>query len=87
MSLCIRNPIAEKLVRAVSLELGTSMTQAIIIALEHEMLRVKGKRREPDELSQLLAISRRCAALPDQDLRSPDEILGYDEQGCLPNGH
>jgi hypothetical protein len=63
------------------------MTQAIIIALEHEMLKVKGKRREPDELSQLLDISRRCAALPDQDMRSEDEILGYDEQGTLPHGH
>jgi antitoxin VapB len=30
---------------------------------------------------ELLAIGRRCAALPDLDPRSPDELLGYDENG------
>jgi antitoxin VapB len=29
----------------------------------------------------LLAIGRRCAALPDLDLRTAEEILGYDEIG------
>lgn len=28
-----------------------------------------------------MEIGRRCAALPDQDTRQPDEILGYDEHG------
>jgi len=30
---------------------------------------------------EILAIGRRCAALPDLDKRSADEILGCDEQG------
>jgi antitoxin VapB len=30
---------------------------------------------------ELLAIGRRCAALPELDPRAPDEILGYDENG------
>jgi antitoxin VapB len=30
---------------------------------------------------EILAISGRCAALPDFDLRSTAEILGYDERG------
>jgi hypothetical protein len=30
---------------------------------------------------QILAISKHCAALPDRDLRSTEEILGYDERG------
>jgi antitoxin VapB len=28
-----------------------------------------------------MAIGRRYAALPDTDLRTPEEILGYDENG------
>jgi antitoxin VapB len=30
---------------------------------------------------ELLAIRRRCAALPDLDSRTPEKILGYDENG------
>lgn len=33
---------------------------------------------------RLLAIAKRCAALPLLDRRTPDEILGYDEYG-MPN--
>jgi antitoxin VapB len=29
----------------------------------------------------IMEIGRRCAALPDFDRRSADEILGYDENG------
>jgi antitoxin VapB len=28
-----------------------------------------------------MEIGRHCAALPDLDARSPDEIIGYDENG------
>ncbi len=35
-----------------------------------------------DEIFQaIMEISRRCAALPTQDYRSEDEILGYNEIG------
>lgn len=37
-----------------------------------------------ERLAQLEAISKRIAALPTTDTRTPDEILGYDEHG-LPN--
>jgi hypothetical protein len=30
---------------------------------------------------ELRAISERCAALPDHDKRSPEEIVGFDEHG------
>jgi antitoxin VapB len=35
----------------------------------------------PRTRDQLLEIGRRCAALPDLDPRSPEEILGYAEIG------
>jgi hypothetical protein len=31
--------------------------------------------------ARLLEIGGHCAALPDFDTRSPDEIVGYDENG------
>lgn len=34
---------------------------------------------------ELLRIARRCAGLPVEDSRGPDEILGYDKNG-LPSG-
>ena len=38
----------------------------------------------PDEIFQaIMEISRRCAALPTQDYRSEDEILGYNEIGSF----
>lgn len=86
MALSIRNPVAEKLAREVSSELEMSITQTIIVALEHELLRVKGQRRVPDELADVLAIAGRCSALPDIDTRSVDEILGYDSEGLLQHG-
>ena len=36
----------------------------------------------PDErFKAIMEISRRCAALPELDPRSADEIIGYDENG------
>jgi len=46
--------------------------------LERERLRRGEAARLADELEQL---GRECAALPDYDTRSPDEIVGYDENG------
>lgn len=38
---------------------------------------------DPTLLPDMIAISKRCAALPDLDTRSPEEILGYNEIGGL----
>jgi antitoxin VapB len=49
--------------------------------LREQLAREQRKRRAPRIRDELLVIGRRCAALPDLDTRSPDEILGYDEIG------
>lgn len=60
-----------------------SVNKEVIALLE----KLKG---QPDEGAQLspedrfaaiMAISRRCAALPELDPRSADEIVGYGENG------
>ncbi|WP_428539512.1 hypothetical protein [Rhodopila sp.] len=37
--------------------------------------------RSGDLANQLEELGKQCAALADYDLRSPDEIVGYDETG------
>ena len=60
-----------------------SVNQEVIALLEG----VHGKNCVPrgpkpeDKMAAIMAISRRCAALPVQDRRSEDEILGYDQNG------
>jgi antitoxin VapB len=43
--------------------------------------RVRRKQTGRSLAEELLAIGKRCAALPDQDVRTADEILGYDWHG------
>lgn len=82
MPLSIRNTRAERLARELAAETGQTLTQAIITALEEKMVRLRGRRTAEDSLWEIMEVSRRCAALPDLDTRSVDEILGYDEHGA-----
>jgi antitoxin VapB len=77
----IKNPEADRLARALAKQTGETITVVVIAALREKFLREQGKRA-PIELKQaILLIGQRCAALPDLDTRSPDEILGYDTKG------
>lgn len=83
MGISIKNDRAEKLARQVAAEAGESLTEAVIHALEERLERLRGRRSAPDLVEAVLAISRRCSALPDLDTRDPDQILGYDETGTF----
>jgi antitoxin VapB len=81
MALSIRNPKAEKLARKLAAESGETITQAIIHALEERLERLRGSSAAPDLVEEILKISKRCSAIPDQDQRTAGEILGYDSVG------
>lgn len=81
MALSIKNVEAERLARELAKERGTTVTGAIIGALEEALRRTRGGRVAPSIREAILEISDRCAALPDIDTRPTDEILGYDERG------
>ena len=81
MPLSIRNPRAEQLAREVAAESGENLTQAVIVALEERLQRVRGRHVAPDLVSEIMNVSRRCQDLPDQDTRTVEEILGYDSDG------
>jgi antitoxin VapB len=81
MALSIRNKEAERLAREVARETGETITMAILRSLEERLLRLSGRRVAGDLAQEILSIGSRCAAIPDIDTRSPDEILGYDSDG------
>ncbi len=83
MALSIKNPRAEKLAREVAAESGENLTQALIHALEERLERLRGRQTISDIAEEIMAISKRCSALPDQDTRTPDQIVGYDRDGTF----
>jgi antitoxin VapB len=79
MAISIKNRETERLARELAKRTGVGVTEAITTALREQLAREERKCHAPSIRDELLAIGRRCAALPDLDTRSPDEILGYDE--------
>jgi antitoxin VapB len=79
--LCIKNDATERLARQVADETGESITEAIQKSLEERWQRLKARRRARVLSRQIDDILQRVDAMPIQDHRSPDEILGYDEHG------
>ena len=84
MALSIENAQADRLARELAKATGESLTAAVTRALQERLERVRRHpkgRRLADELEE---IAKRCAALPETDARSADEIVGYDARGsCL----
>ena len=81
MALSIKNPEADELARRLAAITGESITEAIIVALRERLRRQRGRTAGPRLRDELHAIRTRCSALPVLDSRSPEEILGYDENG------
>ena len=81
VALNIRNPETERLAAELARVTGETKTEAVTKALRDRLGRVKRDRVERSLKDELLAIANRCAALPVLDPRTPDEIIGYDENG------
>jgi antitoxin VapB len=81
MALSIRNPKAEQLAREVAAASGETLTQAIIHALEERLQRLRGRKKILDPVEEIMKISKRCSQLPDQDSRTAEDIMGYDQHG------
>ena len=80
----IKHPEVDRLARTLARQLGETITDVVLEALQEKWLREQGKREPSDLKQELLLIGQRCAGLPEVDLRSIDDILGYDQYG-LPN--
>ncbi len=80
MALRIESPEADHLAKELAKYTGESVAQAVIVALRERLEREK-RRGQPSLAEELVRIGKECAALPVLDNRTPDEILGYDENG------
>lgn len=81
MALSIKDPETEQLARTLAERTGESITTATKRALEERLRRTSSNARKAALLEDLEAIQRRWNALPVLDIRTPDEIVGYDENG------
>jgi antitoxin VapB len=82
MPLSIKDREADELARKLARSTGETITQAVITALRERLARQQRKDAAIEDLvEEIMGIGRHCAALPLLDRRSPDEILGYDENG------
>ncbi len=82
MALSVKDPETDRLARTVARLTGESLTTAVRNALAERLERELRKRADGPGLAQRLdALAKDCAVLPDYDTRSPDEIVGYDENG------
>lgn len=81
MALNIKDPAADRLVRELADTTGESITTAVTVAVRERLERIRGMAPMEVREQELTRIALAAAALPVLDDRSPDEILGYDEDG------
>jgi len=83
--LSVNHPEADELAHRLADRTGQSVDEAVVTALRERLARTPDRVRAGRRRGELLAIGRECAALPDFDLRSADDILGYDHYGVPRN--
>ncbi|MFM7362728.1 MAG: type II toxin-antitoxin system VapB family antitoxin [Cyanobium sp.] len=86
MALNIRNPEANRLAAELAGLAGESKTDAVILALQKRLQRLRRQQAARPDAQALLAdrldqIALRCASRPIRDTRSSEQILGYNAQG------
>jgi antitoxin VapB len=79
MSLNIKNTEVEAAIRQLANERGIDLTEAIRLAIRHELDR--GRPARLARLRRMRSVADRIATLPLRDNRSDEEILGYDASG------
>ena len=83
MPLNIKNEYAHRMAKELAELTGSSITDAVTVALKDALENAKSGAIESKKrlIRELNEIAIHCAALPLLDSRSPDEILGYDDNG------
>jgi len=81
MPLSIKSSETERLAREIAAKTGESLTGAIQTALRERLERLNRQQRNRNLTKQLQEILGRVDQLPVLDSRSPEEIVGYDENG------
>ena len=81
MGISIKHDEIEAQIRRLASMRGTSLTEAIGMAVRRELEHDEREQRAGAYLRQVAELQAYLAALPVLDDRTPDEIMGYDENG------
>lgn len=82
MALSLIDKETDRLAHEVAALTGETLTDAIRKALSERLDRERLRRGQYAGLAtRLREIGKHCSALPDHDMRAPDEFAGYDETG------
>ncbi|MCO5159167.1 MAG: type II toxin-antitoxin system VapB family antitoxin [Aquamicrobium sp.] len=81
MALSIKDRETELLARRLAERTGETITMATKRALEERLRRTGSDARKAALLEDMEAMRRRLGALPVLDDRTPDEIVGYNQNG------
>ena len=80
MALSIKTAEADRLARELAAATGETLTDAVTNALRERLDRVRSSTRM-DIAERLNRLSLEYSAMPVADDRTPEEILGYDQNG------
>lgn len=81
MALSIKNPETERLARELARATGESVTQAVTRALRDRLVRELGHKGDDTLERELREIQERFKRLPILETGTPEELIGYDENG------
>lgn len=81
MPLNIKDRATEQVVRELAALTHQTVTETVRRAAEAALRRARQTTGRGRMAEEIMEIGKRCAGLPDLDPRTPDEILGYDENG------
>jgi Uncharacterized protein conserved in bacteria len=80
MALSIKSDEADRLARELAATTGESLTEAVVASMRERLARLRAARG-PGVVERVRRLQDEIAALPVQDDRPPDAVLGYDEHG------
>ncbi len=86
VSLNIKNPEVCSAASRLAHLRGTTITEAVLTAVQTELKRQETRHSAPSEVERMERFGRRIAAMTLLDTRTEDEILGYG-RGGYPVGH
>jgi antitoxin VapB len=82
MALSLKDAETDRLAREVAALTGETLTEAVRKALAERLERERRRRGRAKSLVERLdEIALHCASLPNDDTRTPEEIIGYDDKG------
>jgi antitoxin VapB len=81
MALSIKNQETDRLAHDLAEATGETVTVAVTRAIQNRLDSLRPRARRARLLSDIREIQDLMKSLPDKDMRSADDLLGYDDFG------